>query len=53
LRALLLQDTEQALALGCLDLDEEDLALATFMDLSKNDFGPILRENLRRIEKKG
>lgn len=52
LRALLLQDTEQAQALGCLDMDEEDLALATFVDLSKNDFGSILRENLRRIEKR-
>ncbi|MEN8258718.1 MAG: Na(+)-translocating NADH-quinone reductase subunit A [Thermodesulfobacteriota bacterium] len=53
LRALLLQDMEQAKALGCLGLDEEDLALATFVDLCKNDFGPLLRQSLRRIEKKG
>ena len=53
LRALAVKDTEQAQALGCLELDEEDLALLTFADPSKNEFGPMLRETLNRIEKEG
>ncbi len=53
LRALVVKDTETALALGCLELDEEDLALCTFVDTGKYDFGPILRENLRQIMKEG
>jgi Na+-transporting NADH:ubiquinone oxidoreductase subunit A len=53
LRALVIQDTETARALGCLELDEEDLALCTFVDTGKYDFGPILRENLRQIRKEG
>jgi len=51
LRALVVKDTETALALGCLELDEEDLALCTFVDTGKYDYGPILRENLRLIMK--
>ncbi|GIR82640.1 MAG: hypothetical protein CM15mP84_03880 [Cellvibrionales bacterium] len=31
LRALLVGDTETAQALGCLELDEEDLALCTYV----------------------
>lgn len=53
LRALVIKDTETALALGCLELDEEDLSLCTFVDTGKYDFGPILRENLREIMKEG
>jgi len=53
LRALAIKDTDQAQALGCLELDEEDLALLTFVDSSKNEFGPMLRENLNLIEKEG
>jgi len=51
LRALVVKDTETALALGCLELDEEDLALCTFVDTGKYDYGPILRENLSQIIK--
>ena len=53
LRALVVQDTESAQALGCLELDEEDLALCTFVDTGKYDYGTILRDNLRRIRKEG
>ncbi len=47
---LIVGDTEQAQALGCLELDEEDLALCTFVCPGKYDYGTILRENLTRIE---
>ncbi len=53
LRALVMKDTDQAQDLGCLELDEEDLALCTFVDTGKTDFGPLLRENLTIIEKEG
>jgi len=53
LRALVVKDTDSAQALGCLELDEEDLALCTFVDTGKYDFGPILRENLNQIMKEG
>ena len=53
LRALLSYDTDQAQELGCLDLAEEDLALYTFVSPGKIDFGPVLRENLSKIEKEG
>lgn len=53
LKALLTRDTDGAQALGCLELDEEDLALCTFVSPGKADFGPILRENLTIIEKEG
>jgi Na+-transporting NADH:ubiquinone oxidoreductase subunit A len=52
-RALLTGDMEQAEALGCLELDEEDLALTTFVCPAKNEYGPMLREMLERIEKEG
>ncbi len=53
LRALLVRDTDTAQALGCLELDEEDLALCSFVCPGKYDFGPILRANLEQIEKEG
>lgn len=53
LRALVVRDTDTAQALGCLELDEEDLALCTFVDPGKYDYGPILRENLEQIRKEG
>ena len=53
LRALLVGDTETAQALGCLELDEEDLALCTYVCPGKYEYGGILRENLTRIEKEG
>ena len=53
LKALLVRDTETARALGCLELDEEDLALCSFVCCSKYDYGAALRENLDAIEKDG
>lgn len=53
LRSLIVGDTEQAQALGCLELDEEDLALCTFVCPGKYEFGPILRERLTQIEREG
>ena len=53
LRSLIVEDTEQAQLLGCLELDEEDLALCTFVCPGKYEYGPILRQNLTRIEKEG
>jgi Na+-transporting NADH:ubiquinone oxidoreductase subunit A len=53
LRSLIVHDIEQAEKLGCLELDEEDLALCTFVCPSKYVYGPILRENLDIIEKEG
>jgi Na+-transporting NADH:ubiquinone oxidoreductase subunit A len=53
LRALTVGDLEQAEALGCLELNEEDLALCTFVCPSKLDYGALLRSVLDRIEKEG
>ncbi len=53
LRALVVGDTVQAQQLGALELDEEDLALCTFICVGKYEYGPILRDNLNRIEKEG
>lgn len=53
LRSLIVGDTEMAQALGCLELDEEDLALCTFVCPGKYEYGPILRSNLTRIENEG
>ena len=44
---------EEAEKLGALELDEEDLALCSFVCPSKYDYGPALRETLNRIEKEG
>ena len=53
LRALLVGDTDEAQRLGALELDEEDLALCTFVCPGKYDYGPVLRERLEQIEKEG
>ncbi len=53
LRALISRDTASAQELGCLELDEEDLGLCTFVCPGKYDFGEILRDNLLQIEKEG
>ncbi|AFI47225.1 TPA: Na(+)-translocating NADH-quinone reductase subunit A [Pasteurella multocida] len=53
LRDLAAGDTDSAQALGCLELDEEDLALCTFVCPGKNEYGPLLRQALDKIEKEG
>ena len=53
LKALLIKDTDQAQRLGCLELAPEDLALCSFVCPGKNDYGAVLRVNLKQIEKDG
>lgn len=53
LRALVMGDLERAEHLGCLELDEEDLALCTFVCPGKCDYGPYLRDVLTRLEHEG
>lgn len=53
LRSLIIGDTDMAQKLGCLELDEEDLALCAYVCPGKYEYGPILRDNLTRIEKEG
>ncbi|PLX97826.1 MAG: NADH:ubiquinone reductase (Na(+)-transporting) subunit A [Desulfuromonas sp.] len=53
LRSLAAGDSDEAQALGCLELVEEDLALCTYVCPGKNDFGVMLRDVLTTIEKEG
>jgi len=53
LRALASGDYEAAQELGCLELDEEDLGLCTFVSPGKTEYGTLLRQNLEIIEKEG
>ena len=53
LRSLIVGDTDMAQALGALELEEEDLALCSYVCPGKYEYGPILRDNLTRIEKEG
>ena len=53
LKSMVVGDSDQAQLLGCLELDEEDVSLFTFVDPGKHDFGPVLRANLTKIEKEG
>jgi Na+-transporting NADH:ubiquinone oxidoreductase subunit A len=53
LKSLLMRDSETAESLGCLELDEEDLGLCTYVCPGKNDYGPALRDVLTLIEKEG
>lgn len=51
LRSLIVGDIESAMDLGALELEEEDLGLCTYVCPGKYEYGPILRNNLARIEK--
>lgn len=53
LKAIIVKDTDTVQQLGGLELAEEDLALCTYVDPGKHDFGPVLRENLTQIELEG
>ncbi len=53
LRAILVADNETAVALGALELVEEDLALYTYVCPGKYEYGPVLRDNLTTIELEG
>jgi Na+-transporting NADH:ubiquinone oxidoreductase subunit A len=53
LRALVVGDVDRALELGCLELAEEDLALASFFCPGKLEYGGLLRRVLDEIERQG
>lgn len=53
LRAIVVNDLDSAEQLGALELDEEDLALCTYVCAAKYEYGPILRDTLTKIELEG
>ena len=53
MKSILADDIEEMEGLGILELSEEDVALLSYIDPSKNDFGSILRSGLDLIEKEG
>ena len=53
LRSLVSGDSEKAQELGCLELDEEDLALCAFVCPGKYNYAPLLRNVLTHIEQEG
>ncbi len=53
LKSLVISDMEMAIKLGVLELEEEDLSLCSYVCTGKYEYGPILRDNLTRIEKEG
>lgn len=53
LRAIIVGDTDMAQKLGALELEEDDLALCSFVCAGKYEYGPLLRDNLTRIELEG
>mgnify|MGYP001823890742 CR=1 FL=1 len=53
LRSLIYRDTDEAQMLGALELEEEDVALCTFVCPGKYEYGSLLRESLATIEREG
>ncbi|MDA9840406.1 Na(+)-translocating NADH-quinone reductase subunit A [Rubripirellula sp.] len=53
LRSLIYRDTDEAQLLGALELEEEDLALCTFVCPGKYEYGSLLRSSLTTIEREG
>jgi Na+-transporting NADH:ubiquinone oxidoreductase subunit A len=53
LKSLLTHDLERAEELGVLELEEEDVALCTFVCPGKHDYGRLLRDLLTTLEKEG
>ena len=53
LRAIEINDVDQAKLLGCLELNEEDVALCTYVCPGKTDYGRLLRRSLTKIEVEG
>jgi Na+-transporting NADH:ubiquinone oxidoreductase subunit A len=53
LRSLIYRDTDEAQALGALELEEEDVALCTFVCPGKYEYGSLLRASLSTIEREG
>ncbi|KAA3615629.1 MAG: Na(+)-translocating NADH-quinone reductase subunit A [Calditrichaeota bacterium] len=52
-KSIMAEDIEEMEGLGILEVDEEDLALCSYICPSKNDFGKIVRQGLDLIEKEG
>ncbi len=52
-RALLVGDQDMAVALGCLELDEEDLALASYICPGRQNYGTALRSVLDSVGAEG
>jgi Na+-transporting NADH:ubiquinone oxidoreductase subunit A len=52
-RAVLARDADEAIALGLLEVDPEDFALAAFVCPSKMDLCGIIRTGLDQVEKEG
>ena len=52
-KSILADDIEEMEGLGILELDEEDIALCSYICLSKTNFGYLLRRGLNFIEKEG
>jgi len=50
LKSISVGDTEKSIALGALELIEDDLGLCGFVCPGKNEFGPVLRKVLTAIE---
>ena len=53
LKAIMIGDVEKCLELGVLELDEEDLALCSFVCPGKLDYGAFLRSVLDEIAREG
>ena len=53
LRYIVVGASEKIQSLGGLELDEEDLALCSFVCPGKYDFGSLLRAGLTKIELEG
>lgn len=53
LKALIVEDMDNVIALGGLELIEEDMGCCSFVSPGKYEFGDILRDNLTRIELEG
>lgn len=51
LRALITGDWEEAIDLGALELEEEDMSLLTYVCPGKMDFGPMLKQVLKEAKK--
>ena len=51
LRSLITKEDASAVDLGALELDEDDIALCTYVCPGKYEYGPLLRSALERIEK--
>jgi Na+-transporting NADH:ubiquinone oxidoreductase subunit A len=52
-KSIIAEEIEDMIALGLLEVDEEDFALCSYICPSKIDFGKYIREGLEILEKEG